>query len=274
MRALPIGALAVAICAVLAAREAAASYFGWRLAPEFRLGRFDLTAAWQAVYYSMWAALTPVIFSLSRRVRFRRSAWLGPLALHTAASLVIAGIAPVLLAMLFGGLFLGLGWPSSVGNLFTPHWLNLVGFRAMADAPIYWIILGAGVAVSVYDAYREKQIQTADLERSLANAQLEALKMKLQPHFLFNTLNSITFLALQKNAPAIETMVERLGRLLHASMQVNGGQVVPLSEELSLLDQYLAIEEVRFRDRLRVVRRVDPGAENALVPSLVLQPIV
>ena len=274
MRALQLGALAVALCAVLAAREAAAAYFGWRVDPAFLLSRFDQTVAWYAVYWPMWAALTPVIFFLSRRVRFRRSAWLGPLVFHTAAAFIIAGIAPVLLGMSFGRFVLGYGWPSSVASLLRPFWLNLVGFRAMADAPIYWTILGAGVAVSVYDAYREKQLQTADLERSLTSAQLEALKMKLQPHFLFNTLNSIAFLAVEKDAGAIETMVERLGRLLRASMQTGGGQVVPLSEELSLLDQYLAIEEVRFKDRLRVVRRVERGAEDAMVPSLVLQPIV
>lgn len=274
MRALQLGALAVAVSTVLAARDAVSDYFGWRVDPSLQLSRFDQEAVWYAVYWLMWAALTPLIFFLSRRVRFRRSAWLGPLAFHGVVAFAVAGIAPVLLGMLFGVLVLGYGWPSSVASLFTPLWLNLAGYRAPADAPIYWIILGVGVVLSVDDAYREKQLQTAHLERSLASAQLEALKMKLQPHFLFNTLNSIAFLALEKDAGAIETMVERLGRLLRASTETGGRQVVPLSEELSLLDQYLAIEEVRFKDRLRVVRRVEPGAEDAMVPSLLLQPVV
>jgi LytS/YehU family sensor histidine kinase len=158
--------------------------------------------------------------------------------------------------------------------MLTPFWLDMAAYRAVADVSIYWFVLGAGVGLAYYDAGREKQLQAADLERSLTDAQLEALRMKLQPHFLFNTLNSIAFLALEKDASAIETMVERLGHLLRASVRGHGRQVVTLAEELRLLDQYLAIEELRFKDRLRVTRRIDPSTARARVPSLFLQPIV
>jgi len=97
--------------------------------------------------------------------------------------------------------------------------------------------------------------------------------MKLQPHFLFNTLNSIRFLALERDSTAVVTTVERLANLLRASM-ASGSQLVPLEQELALADEYLAIEQMRFGERLRIVRRVEPAVRRARVPSLVLQPIV
>ena len=112
------------------------------------------------------------------------------------------------------------------------------------------------------------------MRRALVAAQVEALKMKLQPHFLFNTLNSISFLAVEKDVDGVVTMVERLGGLLRSSMQVTGSQLVTVREELALADQYLAIEEIRFTDRLTVTRRIAPGVLDALIPSLVLQPMI
>jgi sensor histidine kinase YesM len=116
--------------------------------------------------------------------------------------------------------------------------------------------------------------QAAELEGALVTAQVEALKVKLQPHFLFNTLNSIGFLALEKDAAGVVRMVERLGALLRSSMPSGGPQLVTVGEELALLDQYLSIEEIRFADRLRVTRRIPPSVLHALIPSLVLQPMV
>jgi two-component system, LytTR family, sensor kinase len=274
MKVAGIGAISLVICGVLAGRDAAAMRMMSRIDPAFGLTRFEDELAWLVFFYLMWAALTPLILFLARRFPFRRSAWLGPLACHLAASLAMAAVAPVVLAILFGALWLGREWPSSPGSLLTPFWLRLAVYRAVSDVSFYWIVLGGGVGIDLYDAFQAQRLQAAALERSLAAAQFQALKMKLQPHFLFNTLNSIAFLALERDAPAIVTMVDRLGRLLRASVQTSSSQMVTLAEELSLLDQYLAIEEVRFKDRLRVIRRVDPVAASALVPSLVLQPIV
>jgi two-component system, LytTR family, sensor kinase len=105
-------------------------------------------------------------------------------------------------------------------------------------------------------------------------AELDALRMKLQPHFLFNTLNAIGSLARVGETDAIVRVVEHLGRLLRLSMETSGSQFIALEEELALLDEYLSIEEIRFRDGLRVVRRIDPATRSALVPNLILQPLV
>jgi LytS/YehU family sensor histidine kinase len=145
---------------------------------------------------------------------------------------------------------------------------------AVSDTLIYWLILAAGFGVAAWDEGRARHRSAADLQRALVAAQVDALKMKLQPHFLFNTLNSISFLAVEKDADGVVRIVERLGSLLRASMQAGGSHLVTVRDELALLDQYLSIEEVRFADRLHVVRRIAPAAMDTFIPSLVLQPMI
>jgi two-component system, LytTR family, sensor kinase len=267
------GAVALTVCAALSLRSAAVWSVVMHLHPNAFLSTHNEQLAWIAAWYAMWAALTPLIFYLARTVRFQRGRWLVPLLFHLPASIIVTVSAGVTLGILFGALVLDRGWPEP-RDLLSRFWSQMALVRALGDTAFYWIILAGGTLLTLYDDYQAKRLQAADLERSLVAAQVDALKMRLQPHFLFNTLNSIGFLALEKDTGAIVTMVERLGRLLRASIQSNGGQFVALEEELALLDQYLAIEEVRFKDRLRVVRRIDPGTRGALVPSLILQPII
>ena len=98
--------------------------------------------------------------------------------------------------------------------------------------------------------------------------------MKLHPHFLFNALNAIACLARAGDTDSVGRVIERLGTLLRLSMDTSGRQLVTLEEELALLDEQLAIEEIRFKDRLRVIRRIEPESRGALVPNLILQPLV
>jgi len=263
---------ALAVCAVLALRQTAQVSVAETIDPRLRDVGFARDVVWFLLYYLMWAALTPFIFFLGRRIRFRRERWLSPLAFHAAASVVIAVAAPVSLAILFGGLVLRRGYPDPA-DLLTPFWTRYAAYRAIADTSLYWLILAAGAVLRTYDESQARRLQAADLERSLVAAQVDVLKMKLQPHFLFNTLNSIRFLALEKDGAAVVTMVERLANLLRASM-TSGSQLVPLEEELALVDEYLAIEQMRIGERLRIVRRIDPAVKRARVPGLVLQPIV
>jgi two-component system LytT family sensor kinase len=262
----------LAVCAALAARDTAAWRVGGMLDPRLRDVGFAGTSVWFVLYYAMWAVLTPFIFFLARRVRFSRERWLPPLAFHTAASVVVAVAAPVSLAIVFGGLVLGRGYPT-FDEVLSPFWTTYAVYRAIADTSLYWVILAAGTVLRAYDDSQARRLEAADLERSLVSAQVEVLKMKLQPHFLFNTLNSVRFLALENDSAAVVTTVERLANLLRASMKT-GSQLVPLEEEMSLVDEYLAIEQMRIGDRLRIVRRIDPAVRQARVPGLVLQPIV
>jgi two-component system, LytTR family, sensor kinase len=266
-------AAAVVVPTVLSLRSTIARYLTVGLVPDFFLTGLRERVIWTLLYYAMWLALTPLIFASARRYPFRRDRWAGPLVVHTVAACMTAGVGLALLSALFGGLARGDGWVR-MADLASPAWVHLAMTHAAVDSMIYGLILAAGHGVMLYDQYQARLRTAADLQRSLVEAQVDALRMKLQPHFLFNTLNSISFLAVEHDVAGIQTMVERLGRLLRASMTVTGHQMVSLAEELELLDEYLGIEEVRFRDRLRVTREVTHAAMEARVPSLVLQPIV
>lgn len=261
------------VCLVLALRDLAS--VGVRLGVDQRLspGSLGQQIGWEFLYYLMWAALAPFIFALARRVPIHRRRWLRPLAFHLGASVAISASAPLALSYLFGALVRGYPW-SDLPGLIAAFWTRLAAYRALADASLYWIVLAAGFAFRAYDEDLASRRQAAELARSLVAAQVESLKMKLQPHFFFNTLNSISFLAVERDTDAVVTMVERLAHLLRSSMHREGSHLVTVKEELALLDQYLAIEEVRFSERLRVVRAVPPAVLDALVPSLILQPIV
>jgi LytS/YehU family sensor histidine kinase len=130
----------------------------------------------------------------------------------------------------------------------------------------YLVIVLNLVALDYYRKYRDREYR-------LVQAQLQALKAQLQPHFLFNTLNSISTL-MHEDVEAADRMVVSLGDLLRATLSEVGGQEVTLRRELEVLDLYLRIQLIRFQDRLRVNRDVDPRALDACVPNLVLQPLV
>jgi two-component system, LytTR family, sensor kinase len=121
--------------------------------------------------------------------------------------------------------------------------------------------------------YAEEEKVTAQLRSELVQARLQALKMQIQPHFLFNTLNSISSLVLT-NPPQAHLMIAQLGDFLRLTLDYSKDEMVPLTEELRFLRSYLEIEQIRFSDRLKVDFNVEPDVLSATVPHLVLQPIV
>jgi two-component system, LytTR family, sensor kinase len=256
----------------LALRYTAAMAIGWDADPRFGL-RPSEAVAWFAWYYLTWAALTPLIFASARRVPVTRRRWRMPVAFHLASGVAVSGVAPTLACALFCVFWRGTSWAELTGPM-LPYWGGTLVVRAVTDPLIYGMILAAGFALRAYDENRELERDAAEMRRALVAAQVEALKMKLQPHFLFNTLNSISFLAVEKDVEGVVSMVDRLGGLLRSSMQVTGRQLVTVREEMALAEQYLEIEEIRFTDRLMVTRRIAPGALDALIPSLVLQPMI
>ncbi len=270
---LRLGLLVLAVFAALAVLSATGSYLsdqGVATPPPARVKGFSDMLLGAFRYYLAWAVVTPGILWLGRRVPFTRQRWRGPLVFHALVPAVASGPFFVLTVSL--GLLFGRGLPP-FGYLVSIMW-RVVPLETVALTPVYWLVIGAGAALQFHRDARAKQLQAIDLQRSLASAQLDALRMKLQPHFLFNTLSTISFLAQADDTEAVWQVVERLGTMLRLSMETGGRQFVTLEEELALLDEYLAIEEIRFKDRLRVVRRVDPAARNALVPNLILQPLV
>jgi two-component sensor histidine kinase len=138
---------------------------------------------------------------------------------------------------------------------------------------MYWFFVFAHSGWHYYRRFRERELDSAQLQHELVQARLDALRMQLNPHFLFNTLHAVSAL-IHENPDAADRVVARLSELLRLSLDSSKPQVVPLSEELAFLDRYLEIEQTRFGDRLHVDRRIDPEAQDALVPYLILQPLV
>src|SRR6476469_7387681 len=133
----------------------------------------------------------------------------------------------------------------------------------------YWAIAGVYSAVRYHGEAQERTLKASRLDAQLAEAQLQALQRQLHPHFLFNTLNTISAL-MHRDTEAADEMLERLSDLLRLSLDRVGTQHVPLSDELDFLRKYLEIERTRFGDRLQVYIDVAPEALDALVPNLLL----
>lgn len=160
----------------------------------------------------------------------------------------------------------------------TMEWL-VINWQRLYFTQLDWMLMTYGTLVGVAYAvtYRRdaerRAVAEAGLRVALVEAQLQALRHQLQPHFLFNTLNTVAAL-MRTDIAAAEHVLEQLGDLLRMTLHADGRQEVPLRDEIAILEKYLQIEQARFRDRLTVSISTTPEAANAMVPSLLLQPIV
>lgn len=210
----------------------------------------------------LWTLFTPVVLALARHFPVERGSLRRSVPVHVAAALVMA-TTDVLLSY-------GVATFTYVYGPFWPRffWIN-VHYAVLSYAGV----AAVGQMLDVYHRYRERELKASMLETQLARAHLHALEMQIQPHFLFNTLNSISEL-IHDDPDAAEIMVAQLGDLLRLTLAGEGRQEVPLSRELELVGAYLEIERTRFQDRLTVKKSVEPDVLDALVPSLILQPLV
>lgn len=249
-------------------------FFGSQLYLASALG-FGMPLAWYQAFASgladwyIWGALTPLIFWSGRRFRLDRGQWPARLLLHLVAS-VFVSLAQLLLttgiAQLLGSIG-GRPFPFLMGLQFALvvkfHW-NVV---------IYWAVLGFSHALAYYRESRQRALETLQLESQLAHARLESLKMQLNPHFLFNALNTVSQFIFEAPEKA-DRMVTNLGELLRLSLDAGGEHQVTLRQELEFLNRYLDIQKARFGDRLTTHFDIDDGLYDALVPTLILQPLV
>jgi signal transduction histidine kinase len=219
---------------------------------------------WNFAEAYIWVLFTPVIWAITRRYGFTGKNWKKSLAVHVPLGLVMMlVIAFLLLASLDY-----LGW----GDTLMPFRTRLLGL-AFQDLPRYFVTVAVAQIILYYAVLRQHEADSNRLETRLAQAQLEILRSQLDPHFLFNTLNSIATLT-RRDPDAAEQMTLKLSSLLRVSLDCNGTQEVPLRQELQFLQSYLDIQQTRFRDRLKILTAIDPSALPIPVPSMILQPLV
>jgi two-component system LytT family sensor kinase len=232
--------------------------------------------AWLSGVY-IWALLTPAMLWLGRRFPVEHRSWFRRIALHVLLSAGFSAFELSLESALYSRLHL---FPLLMKDFRgTLTQLLVMGFHGGVLS--YWIVLGLQWGVLYYRRYQERsqevlkvELRASELQSQLMSARLNALKMQLQPHFLFNTLNAITVLVRQQKAKEAAQMLGHLSDLLRGVLEDVDAQEVPLCRELEYLQLYLAIEQVRFPDRLRVEVLADPATQEASVPQLILQPIV
>lgn len=226
-------------------------------------------------WWVLWAVLAPAVFRLSRALPLRADRWWIPAAGHLAASLVLSVVHLSLSALAVwvavSHEFQSLG--TQVERLITGY---IVG-----DVVTYWAILAAFLTYDsrrrLREAERERrevELRAARLEASMTEARLDALRMELNPHFLFNTLNTVSALTRRGDSETAARTLSRLADLLRLTLDDELEHEVTLEEEAGLLERYLEIERVRFGDRLTIDVWIDPAVRAALVPSLILQPLV
>lgn len=215
-----------------------------------------------------WALATPGILWLGRRFPFDRGSWPLSVVVHLVVSC---------------------GWVFSLDLFYAWHAGNILPVRIMpvwdratslfvnwilSDGLLYWTVLSVSYAVEHYRRFRERELTASQLETQLAQADLQALKMQLHPHFLFNALHTIGSLVRTGDRDTAVRVIAGLGDLVRRLLDGAAQQEVPLKQELEFIRNYLDIEQIRFRDRLMVTITATDDVLDARVPHLLLQPLV
>ncbi len=223
----------------------------------------------QAVSYALgdwyvFALLSIPVVWLAGKFQFESGKRALSLAVHLPCSLFFS-LAYMVLRAWIGT------WQSeaSFAEAFQPLLVKTWHFNLL----IYWVIVAVSFAFSYYGKFRERELRAAELEKSLVQAKLHALQMQLNPHFLFNSLHSVSAL-MHQDVEAADRMIVRLSDLLRAALDNSGAQEVALRDELKFLQSYLEIEKIRFGNRLTVLTEIPADLLNARVPNLILQPLV
>jgi two-component sensor histidine kinase len=221
----------------------------------------EMTYAW------LWALATPLILWWARRFRVEGKSWPRHLLAHLALLIVVASLTKIGYDLIVRPDTSGFR-PFTWGRL-----LRSVEIQFDTATLLYAVVVGVEHAFVYHRRYQAGLTKSSQLQTQLVQAQLQALKMQLHPHFLFNTLHSITALV-HEDPEQAERTIARLSELLRLFLANSAIHEIPLSEELRILDLYLEIERARFEDRLRVMYDVPTNLRDAMVPNLILQPLV
>ena len=224
---------------------------------------------WQANEWLILGALTPLVYWLARRFPLRPPIVGRNLLAHAGGALLLCiGWASAGASLRW---VLGIG-PSQITK--TQHLTNWLLTTIPWGTFMYFTILGCMYAFTYFVEATEREAQTARLAAQVAEARLSALRTQLHPHFLFNSLNAITVLVRDQDTVAAGRMLDLLSDVLRQVLRSDKAHEVSLDSELRFLERYLAIEQVRFGDRLRIRWDLDAAASKARLPPLLLQPLV
>jgi two-component system, LytTR family, sensor kinase len=235
-----------------------------------RKDSFHVLLALNVTYWYAWAVLVPGMLWMARRYRFGRHTWkraaamhgLGVLVFTLTHAVIVVSCRVVIMKTLAGR---DVEWWPAFHELF---FLNF-DWEMMT----YWAIIGLSHALDYHRESQERALTAAQLQTRLAEAQLQALQRQLHPHFLFNTLHTISAL-MHRNTEAADAMLVRLSDLLRLTLDRVGVQQLPLQDELDFVEKYLEIERTRFGDRLQIHFDIAPDTMSASVPNLLVQPLV
>ena len=262
-----VGLLIAAFCLVPAVLDGWQAYLQARLA-----GDADVPWRWMAFQAGEWiilGALTPLVFAFAVRFPLRGERVGRHVVLHTLGALVLC----------VGWASAGVGLRAVLGMLPTDvplrqHAASWLLISLPWSVLLYFAVLGCVYAFAYALEAKEREAVTARLAAQVAEARLDALRMQLHPHFLFNSLNAVAVLVRDGRTTDAARVVEQLSEMLRELLGEQNTREVQLAREIDFVRKYLAIEEVRFSDRLAVRWNLAPEALDALVPSFLLQPLV
>jgi two-component system, LytTR family, sensor kinase len=264
-----IWAISFPLMAIISLIVSTASYNGSALKPSDYHYRFLPMLGNVLISFSYVAFLAPYAIAFARRFPIGRDTWKRNLPLHIIAAVVFtAGHAAWMIL---------LEHPQNAKDVMPAtlrYWTTLTLWALNQDAfDTYGTLVAIAHVWMYYERVRDRELRASQLEGQLATTQLAMLKLQLQPHFLFNTLNAISAL-MHQNVYSAQDMLSRLSDLLRVSLDNVAVQEVPLKSEIEFVRNYLHIEQVRFQDRLTVTMDIDPETLDAMVPNMLLQPLV
>jgi two-component system LytT family sensor kinase len=256
--------------------ESARAYIGSRMAPRGLRPSVVNALIGNMPWWYLWALFTPAVVWVCRRLRPDRTPPLRLVLAHLGAGVAVSSLHLLVEGHIYFATHGRHVLPSVTvqirGFFLNYTLLNLLTYTAIA---------GAFYTLDYFRRFRGEELAAAELrtravrlEAQMAEARLSALRMELNPHFLFNALNAVSGLVRRADNAAAVEMIGRLGGLLRVALRGDTRHEIPLREELDYLGHYLEIERIRFHDRLSVQVDVQPGLEQALVPALILQPLV
>ena len=253
-----VGVIGASVAAFLALATASSTYLSMLTHGH----SFVRLLGWQLGCWSFWAIVAPWVVRVSGRQGFWRLAGLG------VALTVLHAVAAAALAVWLQP------FVPVISYDFGRALANLWWFPLLVDPLAYGLLVVGGRVLAAHERSRQFELRESQLESQLARAQLDALRLEIQPHFLFNTLNSIAALIRVHDHAGALSMLLGLSDLMRATLDEPAGHLAPLGREMHVIRQYVELQRIRFGDRLNVTYEVDAACEAIAIPTLLLQPLV